>query len=81
MSLVKAGQYTFFVSRDLNKYAIKKLIEETFSVHVTNVKTINVKGRMKKTVSGRMKQIKSKKKAIITLKDKEKIDLFDTGKK
>lgn len=76
----KKGKYTFLVDRGITKYQIRKLVDEVFSVNVTKVRTINLKGETKKTISGRKKIIQPTKKAIITLKEKEKIDLFETKK-
>ncbi len=81
MNNAKEGKYTFRVGRSLNKIQIKKLIEETFGVHVTDVKTIRSRGGVKRTPQGRKRIIQPAKKAIVTLKDKEKIDLFEESKK
>nr|AKQ04350.1 50S ribosomal protein L23, large subunit ribosomal protein L23 [uncultured Microgenomates bacterium Rifle_16ft_4_minimus_5036] len=74
----KVGKYTFKVDRGLTKHQIKKLIEEAFGVHVTNVNTINLRGEVKRTMAGRKKVVKPVKKAIVVLRDKEKIDIFET---
>ncbi|MFV1917265.1 MAG: 50S ribosomal protein L23 [Patescibacteria group bacterium] len=76
----KKGKYTFLVDRGLTKYQIRKLVNGVFDVNATRVRTINLKGETKKTISGRKKIIQPTKKAIITLKEKEKIDLFETKK-
>ncbi|OGM18394.1 50S ribosomal protein L23 [Candidatus Woesebacteria bacterium RIFCSPHIGHO2_01_FULL_37_10] len=76
----KKGRFTFEVEQSLSKYAIRDLINDIFNVHVTTVKTSNYKGRTKKTYTGKVKIIKPRKKAIVTLKDKEKIDLFEESK-
>lgn len=76
----KEGNYTFWVDRRLNKNQIRKLIEEAFGVHVIRVRTINVRGETKRTFQGRKTVIKPRKKAMVTLKEKEKIDLFETKK-
>ena len=78
ISLADKGKYTFWVGRNLNKYQIKELVEKTFGVHVVNVRTINQAGETKRTATGRKKIIKPRKKAIVTLKDKEKIDFFES---
>lgn len=77
----KEGNYTFWVDRRLNKNQIRILVEETFGVHVVRVRTMNVRGEIKRTSRGRKTIIKSRKKAIVALKEKEKIDLFETKKK
>lgn len=79
----KSGKYTFYVDPGLTKDQIKRLISEVFKVHVMSVKTLVYKGRMKKNYRGIKITIPFKKKTIVTLGDKEKIDLFETkeGKK
>ena len=72
------GVYTFRVPNSLTKHQIKKLIEETFKVHVTEVRSTKESGEVKKTISGRKRVIKPSKKALVILKEKEKIDLFET---
>ncbi|KKQ97851.1 MAG: 50S ribosomal protein L23 [Candidatus Woesebacteria bacterium GW2011_GWB1_39_12] len=79
--LAEAGKFTFRVDIGLNKYQIKDLIEKVFSVHVTSVKTIKEHSEVKRTARGRKRIIKPQKKAIVTLREKEKIDLFETKKK
>ena len=81
MSEAEKGNYTFFVERNMNKGQIKKAIEEAFGVNVVKVRTMNVVGEEKRTIRGRKKIIKPKKKAMVTLKEKEKIDLFEEAKK
>ncbi len=79
--LAESGKYSFRVDRNLTKYQIKKLIGEIFDVHVTKVRTLKEPGEKKRTSSGRKRVILPGKKAIVTLRDKEKIDLFETKKK
>ena len=79
--LAEEGKYTFRVDKGLNKFEIKKIIEKVFSVTVTSVRTLMEAGEVKKNVKGRIRVIKPGKKAIVALKDKEKIDLFETKKK
>src|SRR5258708_27007028 len=81
MSLAKNGGFTFLLSKELTKPQIKKLISETFGVNVINVKTVTFKGGTKKNMRGQVQRIKSYKKAIVTLKEGEKIDLFEEEKK
>jgi len=73
----KSGSYTFTVDRGLTKPEIKKVIEEAFGVSVTSVRTANLKGGARKTLRGQTQKIKAGKKAWVTLKEKEKIDLFE----
>jgi large subunit ribosomal protein L23 len=74
------GKYGFLVNPKANKIQIAKAIEEKFNVHVTAVKTINHSGKTKTQFrkSGRYTGKTAKfKKAIITLKEGEKIELFE----
>jgi large subunit ribosomal protein L23 len=74
----KEGYYTFRVDNSLTKYQIRKLISEVFGVNVKKVRTINQKGEKKRTNQGRIKIVKPSKKAIVTLSEKEKIDIFES---
>lgn len=76
----KNGKFSFYVDPKFNKYQIKMKISELFDVHVTGVKTMNIKSSLKRDFKGKYKKIAGKKKAIVTLKGKETIDLFDTKK-
>ena len=75
-----SGKYGFLVNPKANKIQIAKAIEQKFNVHVVNVKTINHPGKMKTQFrkSGRFTGKTAKfKKAIITLKEGEKIEIFE----
>jgi large subunit ribosomal protein L23 len=74
----KKGKYTFFVEPGLNKF--QKLINETFSVHVVTIKSMIIKREVKRIYTGRKRIIQPKKKVVVTLKEKEKIDLFEAKK-
>lgn len=78
MSDAKNKRYTFYVPTDLNKNQIRKLISETFDVTVKSVRTINSRLRTSKNLYGKIKTIKATKKAIVTVGEKDKIDLFET---
>jgi large subunit ribosomal protein L23 len=72
------GNFTFKVDLKANKPEIAKSVEEMFGVHVLKVHTITVKGRTKRSLRSRHTyQVSDWKKAIATLKQGEKIDLFD----
>ena len=43
-----SNQYAFKVAPDATKREIKAAVEELFSVTVTNVTTLNVKGKVKR---------------------------------
>jgi ribosomal protein L23 len=65
-NLAKSGRYTFWVEKGSNKGRIKSEIAAFFKVTVISVRTL---------VSG------GKKKAIVTLKEGQKIDIFEEKKK
>lgn len=80
ISAANEGKYGFLVSPKANKIEIKKAIEKKFDVHVVDVKTINHPGKIKSQFrkSGRFEgKTPRYKKAIITLKQGEKIELFE----
>ena len=80
LSDAKKGYYTFYVNRGLTKYQIRKMISDLFGVTVIKVRTMNLRGGVRKNYLGKKVTRKPKKKAIVTLKEKEKIDLFEEKK-
>jgi large subunit ribosomal protein L23 len=80
--LMEKDQYTFEVHPDANKLQIREAVQETFSVKVKAVNTLNVKPKKKSRYvrrgSGRIRgATKGWKKAIVTLQPGEHIDLFE----
>lgn len=73
----KEGKYTFLVDKRLTKGEISRLVESSFAVNVSSVRTANIKGGEKKNVKGRIQTKKAYKKAWVGLKDKGKIELFE----
>ena len=74
---MELGKYSFEVVRDASKPEIKKAIEEIFSVEVTAVHTMNVRGKMRR--SGRESgYLKNWKKAVVTLAAGNRIELFES---
>ena len=72
-----ANVYTFVVAGDANKIEIRHAIEEIFSVKVTNVNTVNRKGKRKRNrrTGGYAKRADSKR-AIVTLAEGDRIEIF-----
>ncbi len=69
------NQYAFEVDRRANKIEIKSAVEQRFNVVVTDVRTINVRG--KKRRMGRFEgQRPQWKKAIVTLQTDDVIDFI-----
>jgi len=73
---MEQNKYTFKVDLKANKIDIKHAIEEIFKVKVVDVKTMIVKGKVK-----RMGRHEGKrpdwKKAIVTLKEGDKIEIIE----
>jgi len=74
---VKAGRYSFYVSRGTTKHQVKLLVNKEYGVDVVKVFTMNVAGESRRSYTGRRRVIKPQKKAIVTLKKDQKIDAFD----
>lgn len=72
------NQYTFSVGKSINKFEVKKLIQDKFNVTVENVRILNVLGKTtvfgKRRIEGKRSDMK---KAIVTLKKGDKIGLFN----
>lgn len=78
--LAANGKYSFVAQSDLSKDEAKIQIEEIFQVKVTKINSCNIIGKIKKS-KGHIGKRKDFKKIIFTLKDKQKIDLFDVEEK
>ncbi|MEX2305048.1 MAG: 50S ribosomal protein L23 [Waddliaceae bacterium] len=71
----KSPKYVFVVDKNANKQEIASAIEDIYrddSVKVTDVNTINVKGK-KRRVRGRIGMRSSFKKAVVTLREGDQI--------
>jgi large subunit ribosomal protein L23 len=72
-----ANVYTFLVARDANKIEIKNAVESIFGVRVTNVNTLNRKGKRKKNRrTGNWGSRASSKRAIVSLAAGDRIEIF-----
>ena len=70
------NQYHFEVARDANKIEILHAIEAIFSVKVEHVRTMQMRGKVKR--QGRYLGKRSDwKKAVVTLLPDQKIELFE----
>ena len=71
-----AQQVVFEVARDANKIEVKAAVEKLFKVSVTAVRTLVVRGKMKRIgrFSGRRPGWK---KAFVTLKPGDNIEFFE----
>ena len=78
MKLGKHRQYVFEVAVNSNKIDIKRAIEQMFEVDVISIRTLRLKGKVKKrmTRKGLMQgRTIMRKKAYITVKEGQAIDV------
>jgi large subunit ribosomal protein L23 len=72
------NQYAFEVDRASNKHEIRQAIEDLFSVTVTSIRVINVRGK-KRRMGMRYRKLgrtSSWKKAVVTLEKGQTIDIL-----
>ncbi|WP_428241714.1 50S ribosomal protein L23 [Gynuella sp.] len=69
------GQYVFRVVKDATKPEIKQAVEKLFDVSVVSVRTLNQKGKVKRTARGVGKRSDIKK-AYVRLADGQEIDFL-----
>ena len=67
--------YAFEVLSGANKIEIKKAVEKLYNVKVTDVRTMNRKGKPRRTKT-RIIHTSPFKRAIVTLDENSKIELF-----
>lgn len=76
------GKFTFKMQKSLSKDAIKRIVMDQFKVDVVALNTTIVKGRSKRVGAKRMEKVLTAwKKAIVTLKEGQKISVFEVGDK
>jgi len=69
--------YTFVVAPDANKIEIRQAIESIFNVRVTNVNTVNRKGKRKRNRrTGGWGSRPGSKRAIVSLAEGDRIEIF-----
>jgi len=69
--------YTFVVAGDANKIEIRHAVETIFGVRVTNVNTLNRKGKRKRNRrSGAFGSRPDAKRAIVSLAEGDRIEIF-----
>ena len=79
-ALQEKGLYAFEVHLHSNKIEIARAVAKKFNVTVKSVRTMNYKGKSKSQMTRRGKfagKTSHWKKAIITLKEGDKINLFE----
>lgn len=70
------GRYCFKVNKRANKKEIMRAVKEIFGVEPVSCNIMNVKGKRKR-VRYKLGYTASWKKAILTLKEGDKIELFE----
>lgn len=70
------GRYCFAVDRRANKNTIRQAVEKLFRVHVMQIQTMVVRGKVRR-VGRYFGQKPNWKKAFVTLKEGDKISLFE----
>jgi large subunit ribosomal protein L23 len=71
-------QYSFIVDRKATKHDVARAVESLFKVTVEGVRTNIVRGKIKR-VGRSIGKRPNYKKAVVTLKEGDKIDLFEGG--
>jgi len=76
MAKEEMGRYSFEVSTDASKDAIRKAVEALFNVKVVGIRTMIVRGKVRR-ISRYSGQRPNWKKAIVTLAKGQKIEMFE----
>ena len=73
------NQFTFEVDSRANKHQIKEAVEAMFDVTVMRVNVINRPAKVARSLRNRRRQVRRAgyKKAIVTLKQGDRIDVFE----
>ncbi|HYH28145.1 MAG TPA: 50S ribosomal protein L23 [Actinomycetota bacterium] len=74
---LETNKYTFLVHQDANKTEIKEAVQTIWSVRVTDVNTINRKGKVKRYRYTEGKR-PDQKLAVVTLAEGDSIEIFET---
>jgi large subunit ribosomal protein L23 len=77
--------YTFLVAKDANKHEIGFAVEKLWDVQVQGVRTVNYRGKARRSLMGRMAQSRqmgkraSFKKAFVKLAEGDQIEFYEAG--
>jgi large subunit ribosomal protein L23 len=78
-ALMDENVYVFVVNPSATKIEIRQAVEQAFGVRVTNVNTLNRKGKTKRNRrTNTLGHRPDTKRAIVTLHEGDKIDLFES---
>ena len=75
--LIEQNRYTFEVNKKATKPQIARAVEDVFGVTVTKVNTMNVSGKLRR-VRWATGLTRSWKKAIVTVKEGDSIEYFES---
>ena len=75
--MIEHNRYTFEVAKTASKPQIADAVTEIFGVTVTNVNTMNVTGKPRRVRVAKGKT-RNWKKAVVTLKEGDSIEFFQT---
>ena len=70
------NEYAFEVDRDANKIEIKRAIEDQFNVKVSSVRTVRIRGKMKR-MGAHQGRRPTWKKAVVNLAEGNTIDVYE----
>ena len=74
---LERNTYTFLVAPDANKTEVKEAVQQIWNVRVTNVNTINRKGKRKRNRrSGTWSARPDQRRALVSLADGDRIEIF-----
>jgi large subunit ribosomal protein L23 len=77
-ALMDQNVYVFVVDPKATKIDVRNAVEQAFNVKVTNVNTLNRKGKsVRDRRTGKIGSRPSTKRAIVTLKQGDSINLFE----
>lgn len=71
-------QYSFLVDKKATKHDVARAVTSLFKVNVEDVRTLIIRGKIKR-VGKSIGKRPNFKKAIVTLKEGDKIELFEGG--
>jgi large subunit ribosomal protein L23 len=73
---LEENAYTFLVAPSANKTEIKEAIQQIWNVHVEDVRTMNRKGKVKRTRLGSGRR-PDQKRAVVKLRAGDSIEIFE----
>ena len=77
-SVARSSEYAFKVNKKASKGAVANEVEKTYGVDVVSVRTMIVRGKKRRLGrTNKFKTTENWKKAIVSLKDGQKIELFE----